>query len=69
MGSVLTENPKGGIAEDFGTIQRGGGGTQIFFANKDLGDRESHQKQESSLDQKLLGGDHFSEVTFQGGIG
>ena len=26
MGSVLTENPKGGIAEDFGTIQRGGGG-------------------------------------------
>ena len=46
-----------------------GGGTQIFFANKDLGDRESHQKQESSLDQKLLGGDHFSEVTFQGGIG
>ena len=24
MGSVLTENPKGGIAEDFGTIQRRG---------------------------------------------
>ena len=54
-GSVFTENPKGGIAENFGTIQRGGS-TQIFFEIKDLWDRESHQKQESSLDQKLLGG-------------
>ena len=56
MGSVLTENPKGGIAEDFGTIQRGGGALQFSLKIKTWGDRESHQKQEGSLDQKLLGG-------------
>ena len=43
MGSVATENPKGGIAENFGRIQRGT--TQIFLENEDMGggDRESHQ--------------------------
>ena len=44
-GSVVTENPKGGIAEIFGRIQRGT--TQIRLENEDKrggGDRESHQK-------------------------
>ena len=37
-GSVVTENPKGGITENFGRIQRGT--TQICLGG---GDRESHQ--------------------------
>ena len=47
-GSVVTENPKGGIAESFGRIRRGT--TQICLENEGMGrgDRESHQK--------LLGG-------------
>ena len=64
-GSVVTENRKGGFTENFGRIQRGG---PLKFAWKMKtwrgggGDREKHQK--------LLGGpDHFSEVTFKGGIG
>ena len=41
-GSVVTENPKGGIAEKFGRIQRGT--TQICLENGDMGgNRESHQ--------------------------
>ena len=42
-GSVVTENPKGGITENFGRIQRGT--TQICLENEDMGggDRESHQ--------------------------
>ena len=43
-GSVLTENPKAVIAENFGRIRGGGGGTQICLENEDGGDRESHQK-------------------------
>ena len=39
-GSVVTENPKGGIAENFGRIQRGI--TQIFLENEDGGDRKSY---------------------------
>ena len=49
--SVVTENPKQGITENFRRIQRGGGGTtQICLENEDKGwgrgggDRESHQK-------------------------
>ena len=48
-GSVVTENPKWGIAESFGRIQRGT--TQICLENEGMGmggDRESHQN--------LLGG-------------
>ena len=44
--SVITENPKGRIAENFGRIQRVI--TQICLKNDDRGDRESNQK--------LLGG-------------
>ena len=59
-GSVVTENPKGGITDSEG------GTTQIFLENEDMeggrGGREKHQK--------LFGGpDHFSEVTFKGEIG
>ena len=63
-GSVVTENPKGGITENFGRIQRGG---PIKFSWKmktwrGAGGREKHQK--------LFGGpDHVSEVTFKGEIG
>ena len=47
-GSVVTENPKAGIAENLGRIQSGD--PQICLENEDVGggDRESHQK--------LLGG-------------
>ena len=46
-GSVVTENPKWGIAENFGRIQRRT--TQISLKNEGVGeDRESYQK--------LLGG-------------
>ena len=34
-GSVVTENPEGGIAENFGRIQRGT--TQICLENEDMG--------------------------------
>ena len=50
-GPVVTENQKGGIAENFGRIQRGGT-TQICLENEGMwgggGSRESHQE--------LLGG-------------
>ena len=49
--SVVTENAKGGIAENFGRIQRvitQGGTVKVI---------------------KVIRGDHFSEVTFKGGIG
>ena len=35
-GSVVTENPKGGITENFGRIQRGT--TQICLQNEDIGE-------------------------------
>ena len=63
-GSVVTENPKGGIAENFGRIQRreplkfawkmktyGGGGGGAPKATK------------------IIKGGFFSEVTLKGGIG
>ena len=42
-GSFVTENPKEGITENFGRIQRGA--TQICLENGDMGggNRESHQ--------------------------
>ena len=41
-GSFVTENPKEGITENFGRIQRGT--TQICLENGDMGgNRESHQ--------------------------
>ena len=54
---VVTENPKGGITENFGRIQRGA----VKFAWKMKtwgGSRKS---------SKVIRGDHFSEVTLKGG--
>ena len=46
-GSVVTENPKEGITENFGRIQRGDP-SNLLGKLRHGGDRESHQK--------LLGG-------------
>ena len=44
-GSVVTENPKGGIAENFGRIQTGGhSNLPGKWGHVGRGDRESHQK-------------------------
>ena len=44
-GSVVLENPKGEITENFGRIQRGGGGSCLENERMGSGgDRESHQK-------------------------
>ena len=44
-GSVVTEDPKGGVTENFGRIQKEA--TQICLENEDMGggggDRESYQ--------------------------
>ena len=59
-GSVVTENPKEGITENFGRIQRG---ESLKFAWKIKtwgGWRKS---------SKVIRGDHFGEVTVKGGIG
>ena len=44
-GSLVSENPKGEITENFGRIQRGT--TQIYLENEDMGggggNREIHQ--------------------------
>ena len=48
-GSVVTENPKGGITEKFGKIRRGT--IQICLENEDIGGGECHESH-----QKLLGG-------------
>ena len=59
--SVVTENAKGGIAENFGRIQRVI--TQFCLKNEERG-RGGLWKS-----SKVIRGDHFSEVTFKGGIG
>ena len=45
-GSVVTENPKGGIAENFGRIQRGI--TQMCLENEDMGAGEGGGKSRKS---------------------
>ena len=60
-GSVVTENPKGGIAENFERIQRGT--TQICLENKDMGGGGTRKS------SKVIRGDHLSEVPFKGEIG
>ena len=52
---------KGSISPNSAVIQRGGGTTQICLENEDMewGLRKS---------SKVIRGDHFSEVTFKGGI-
>ena len=62
-GSVVTENPKGGIAENFGRIQRGAT-IQICLENEDIGEGGGTRKSST-----VIRGDHFSEVTSKGGIG
>ena len=59
-GSVVTENPKGGITENFGRIQRGI--TQFCLNNEDMG------REIAKVIKCLIRGDHFSEVTFKGGL-
>ena len=63
-GSVVTENPEGGIAENFGKIRRGP--TQICLENEDMVGGGGRGSRKSS---KVIRGDHFGEVTFKGGIG
>ena len=53
-GSAVTENPKGGIDENFGRIQRG----EMFI--------EGRSRKSSNV---IIRWDHFSEVTFKWGIG
>ena len=59
-GSVVTENSKGGITENFGRIQRGDHSNLLTWKMKTWG--------ASRKSSKVIGGDHFSEVTFKGGI-
>ena len=61
-GTVVTENPKGGIAEKFGRSKRGA--TQICLENEGMGG--GGESRESS---KVIRGDFFGEVTFKGVIG
>ena len=60
MGSVVTENPKAEIAENFGRIQREWV-SQICLESEDGGG--------SRKLSKVVRGDHFSKVTSKGGIG
>ena len=54
---------KGSISRNSAVIQRGGGGgTQICLENEDMG-------WGSRKSSKVIRGNHFSEVTFKGGIG
>ena len=59
--SVVTENPKGGIAKNFGRIQRGG---PLKFAWK-MKTWEGGSQNSSNV----IRGHHFSEGTFKGRIG
>ena len=61
-GSVVTENPKGGITESFGRIERGT--TKICSENEDMKGGGGSRKSSN-----VIRGDHFSEVTFKGRIG
>ena len=62
-GSFVTENPKGGIAENFGRIQRGGGGPLKFTWKMNTCEGGSRKS------SKVIRGHHFSEVAFNGWIG
>ena len=59
--SVVTENPRGGIAEKFGRIRRG---EPLKFALKTEGMMGGSRKS-----SKVIRGDHFTEETVKGGIG
>ena len=55
-GSVVTENPKGGITENFGRISERG---PLKFA------RKTKTKRVGGTRKSSFRGDHFSEVTFK----
>ena len=59
-GSVVTENPKAGIAENFGRIES----DHPNFAWK----MKTRGRGRSWKSSKVIRGDHCSEVTFKGGI-
>ena len=61
---MVAENPKGGIAENFGRIQRGT--TQICLEKEDMGDGGGGASRKSS---KVIKRYHFSELIFKVGIG
>ena len=60
-GSVVTENPKGGITENFGRIQKGD--HSICLENEGMGGGAGGSRKSSNV----IRDDHFSEVTFKGG--
>ena len=67
-GSVVTENPKGGITENLGRIQRET--TQICLQTEDMERGGGRGGGESRKTSKVIGGaDHFSEGRLKGGIG
>ena len=56
----MTENPRGGIAENLKDSE--GGTTQICLENEGM-------VGVSRKSSKVIRGDHFTEETFKGGIG
>ena len=60
MASVVTENPKGGSLKTLDGLR--GGTTKFVWKMKTWG-------RESRKSSNVIRGDHFSEVTFKGGIG
>ena len=61
MASVVTENPKGGSLKTLDGLR--GGTTKFVWKMKTWGGGESRKS------SNVIRGDHFSEVTFKGGIG
>ena len=63
-GSVVTENPKGGITENFGRIQRRDHSNLLekYGGEKNMGGGEI-----AKVIKRLIRPDHLSEVTFKGG--
>ena len=68
-GSVVTENPKGGITENLGRIQRET--TQICLQTEDM-ERKGGGGGGGGIAKNIKsywGADHFSEGRLKGGIG
>ena len=60
---LIFRKTKGGITENVGRIQRGA--TQICLENEDMEGGGGGLRKSSTV----IRGNHFSEVTFKGGIG
>ena len=58
-GSVVTENPKGGITENFGRIQR--------RDHSNLLEKHGGGGKIAKVIKRLIRPDHLREVTFKGG--